>query len=136
MSTFSAGARALLAALVLLQVGCRQEPPASSKPQAPPPAAAPEQRSTPAPAPLTVDAASDRVYTGPLPPLPVASFAPPRPMALVQAVYEFAARRPDVLRYVPCYCGCQRNGHQDNADCFVSSREADGRPRWDLHGMG
>ena len=127
----------MLAALVLLQVGCRQEPPASSKPQAPPPAAAPEQRSTPAPAPpLAVDAANDRVYTGPLPPLPVASFAPPRPMALVQAVYEFAARRPDVLRYVPCYCGCQRNGHQDNADCFVSSREADGRPRWDLHGMG
>jgi hypothetical protein len=53
----------------------------------------------------------------------------------VRAVYEFAARRPDVLRYVPCFCGCERNGHQDNEDCFVASRAADGRPEWDRHGL-
>jgi hypothetical protein len=54
----------------------------------------------------------------------------------VEAVYEFAARHPEVLSYVPCFCGCERSGHGDNADCFVAGRETDGRPRWDLHGMG
>ncbi len=73
-------------------------------------------------------------YRGPLPPVPssVNAGAPPD---VVRAVYEFAARRPDVLRYVPCFCGCERNGHQDNEDCFVASRAADGRPEWDRHGL-
>ncbi len=75
-------------------------------------------------------------YKGPLPALPMPPFALPRPQPVVQAVYEFAARHPEVLRYVPCFCGCERQGHGDNADCFVASREPDGRPRWDLHGMG
>ena len=57
-------------------------------------------------------------------------------MEVVSAVYEFAARRPDVLKYVPCFCGCERNGHQHNADCFVAERDANGKPRWDAHGMG
>ena len=59
-----------------------------------------------------------------------------RPQPVVQAAYEFAARHPEVLRYVPCFCGCERNGHADNEDCFVSGRDADGRPRWETHGMG
>ena len=73
-------------------------------------------------------------YRGPLPSIPssVNAGAPPD---VVRAVYEFAARRPDVLRYVPCFCGCERNGHQDNEDCFVASRAADGRPEWDRHGL-
>jgi hypothetical protein len=75
-------------------------------------------------------------YTGPLPPLPGPQFELPRPDTVVRAVYEFAARRPDVLQYVPCFCGCERSGHQGNDDCFVSGRDADGKPRWDLHGMG
>jgi hypothetical protein len=74
-------------------------------------------------------------YSGPLPPLPVASFAPARPQPIVQAVYEFAARHPEVLRYVPCFCGCERSGHGNNEDCFVAGRDADGRPRWDTHGL-
>ena len=59
----------------------------------------------------------------------------PAPPDVVRAVYEFAARRPDVMRYVPCFCGCERNGHKDNEDCFVSARAADGRPEWDTHGL-
>ena len=75
-------------------------------------------------------------YAGELPPLPVTSFPAARPPDVVNAVYEFAARRPDVLRYVPCFCGCERNGHVHNEHCFVSGREADGKPRWDAHGLG
>ena len=76
-------------------------------------------------------------HAGPLPPLPRVSFEPPRSMAVVQQVYEFAARHPEVLHYVPCYCGCERVGHTANHSCFVKSRAADGRvTEWDVHGIG
>ena len=47
----------------------------------------------------------------------------------------FAARHPEVLHYVPCFCGCQQSGHRNNDDCFIKSRDAKGRPSWDDHGM-
>src|SRR4029453_3138391 len=73
----------------------------------------------------------------PLPPLPFVNYTPARPMPVVQQVYEFAARHPEVLQYVPCYCGCQREGHQGNHDCFIKSRAANGRVlQWDAHGIG
>jgi len=76
-------------------------------------------------------------HTGPLPALPRISFEPPRPMAVVQQVYEFAARHPEVLQHVPCYCGCERIGHNGNHDCFIKSRAANGRvSEWDVHGIG
>ena len=31
-----------------------------------------------------------------------------RPAGVVRTVYEFAARHPEVLHYVPCFCGCER----------------------------
>src|SRR5262245_33280860 len=74
---------------------------------------------------------------GPLPPLPEVTFTPVRPMPVIQQVYEFAARHPEVLQYVPCYCGCERNGHNGNHDCFVKSRATNGRiVEWDAHGLG
>jgi len=117
---------------------CRSDaPPASSTataaeravPQQPariPMSVEPVVRFTPPPA----------AYNGPLPPLPQASYALPRSPEVVQAVYTFAARHPEVLHYVPCFCGCQRSGHKDNDDCFIKSRDAGGRPEWDPHGMG
>ena len=54
--------------------------------------------------------APTKPHTGPLPALPRVSFDPPLPMAEVQQVYEFAARHPEVLQYMPCYCGCERLG--------------------------
>ena len=38
---------------------------------------------------------------GPLPPLPVVQYASARPMPVTRAVYEFAARHPDVLQLHP-----------------------------------
>lgn len=76
-------------------------------------------------------------HTGPLPALPRVSFEPPRPMPVIQQVYEFAARHPEVLQYVPCYCGCERSGHNGNHDCFVKSRSANGQvTQFDAHGIG
>lgn len=73
-------------------------------------------------------------YQGPLPLIPASPYAA-APPDVVRAVYEFAARRPDVLRYVPCFCGCEKDGHQNNEDCFVAGRAPDGRPQWDAHGL-
>jgi hypothetical protein len=75
-------------------------------------------------------------YDGPLPPLPQVSYPLPRSPEVVRAVFTFAARHPEVLHYVPCFCGCQRSGHKDNDDCFIKSRDANGRPEWESHGMG
>ena len=70
------------------------------------------------------------------PPLPFQSFAPPRPPQVVQAAYRFAAEHPEILSYVPCFCGCERAGHQGNEDCFVKARNAKGDvTEWDPHGL-
>ena len=44
----------------------------------------------------------------------------------LRELYEFAARRPDVLHYVPCFCGCWRVGHKSSYDCFIDEVRADG----------
>ncbi len=71
-----------------------------------------------------------------LPPLPNPGFAPARPMETTRMAYEFAARHPEVIKYVPCYCGCERSGHGSNESCFVRSRDARGGVTWDAHGWG
>ena len=43
----------------------------------------------------------------------------------VRELYEFAVRRPDVLHYLPCYCGCGRM-HKSNYDCFIDEVRPDG----------
>lgn len=72
----------------------------------------------------------------PLPPLPYMNQTAGPPDMMRQA-YVFAARNPDVLDYVPCYCGCgQTDGHVGNTDCFVDSRAPNGQVlEWATHGM-
>jgi hypothetical protein len=71
------------------------------------------------------------------PPIPTPGFAAPRPVDQTRAVYEFAAQHPEVLKYVPCYCGCEADGHPHNESCFVKARDARGNvTQWDTHGYG
>jgi hypothetical protein len=57
-------------------------------------------------------------------------------MEVVRAAYKFAAEHPEVLSYVPCYCGCEHSGHRGNEDCFVTARDAKGDvTQWEPHGM-
>jgi hypothetical protein len=71
-----------------------------------------------------------------LPPLPFDPMPPPRPIEVVRAAYKFAAEHPEVLGYVPCYCGCERSGHRGNDDCFVTRRAPNGDVTdWEPHGM-
>jgi len=71
-----------------------------------------------------------------LPPLPFSPAPPARPAEVVREVYKFAAEHPEVLSYVPCYCGCEHMGHRGNEDCFVTERDANGDvTKWEPHGM-
>jgi len=71
-----------------------------------------------------------------LPPLPVQTYAPPRPPDVVRAAYVFAAEHPEILSYVPCFCGCERSGHRGNDDCFVAARDEKGDvTQWEPHGL-
>lgn len=87
-----------------------------------------------APAPKAAATAKPRVS---VPPLPNVGFAPVRPMDIVRATYDFAAQHPEILSFVPCYCGCGAQGHKANESCFVARRDAKGNVlEWDTHGFG
>jgi hypothetical protein len=119
------------------------QPPAATPTQSQPPAQAATQApvQTAAPAPSSPAA---KVWLQPpditdadIPPLPAVPFAYARPVEIVRAVYVFAAKHPEVLSHVPCFCGCESRGHRHNDDCFVTARDARGRPTvWEPHGVG
>jgi uncharacterized protein with PCYCGC motif len=110
------------------------------KPAQPDPKAASSIDATPAAA-QTPPAEPAFAHLGPhkqerLPPLPFDPTPPARPADVVRAAYVFAAEHPEVLSYVPCYCGCERSGHRDNEDCFVTARDTSGDvTQWEPHGM-
>ena len=105
----------------------RPEPTAASEP----PAAAAE------PQPVSTAPVRKPDPDAPMPPLPVIPNMVPRPPQVIAEAYEFAGRNPDVLEFVPCFCGCETAGHRANAHCFVQSRNEDGSvAAWEPHGMG
>lgn len=71
-----------------------------------------------------------------LPPLQFPAYPMARSPEAVRAAYKFAAEHPEVLSYVPCFCGCERAGHRGNEDCFVKARDVNGDVvQWEDHGM-
>lgn len=45
----------------------------------------------------------------------------------VQSLYEFQITHGELMRYMPCFCGCgQSAGHRSNRDCYVQRVNADG----------
>ncbi|NJD26764.1 MAG: hypothetical protein FIA92_00515 [Chloroflexi bacterium] len=36
----------------------------------------------------------------------------------IEAAYAYALARPDVITWLPCYCGCVAMDHRSNLDCF------------------
>ncbi len=53
----------------------------------------------------------------------------------VQEAYRFALANPQVLEYVPCFCGCGRSGHLSLKDCYVRGFRADGSVQLDAMGF-
>jgi hypothetical protein len=58
--------------------------------------------------------------------------APP----VVQQAYQYAAANPDMMKQIPCYCGCGDIGHTSNYSCYVSGADANGRIAYDSHALG
>jgi hypothetical protein len=50
-----------------------------------------------------------------------------------QTAYAFALARPDVLQWMPCYCGCAGIPHRSNLDCFFQRREVKGTYSYEEH---
>jgi Protein of unknown function with PCYCGC motif len=117
-----------MATLTLASCAQNAEPPgtthAAAATPAPPPAAAQSFRPNP------------RFLAADLPLLPEGVERGVRPVTVVQAGYQFAAQHPEVLNYIPCFCGCERGGHKGNHDCFVSGRDAAGKvTSWEPHAI-
>ena len=133
---------AALLALSLASFACGGETPQAGNTSSGEPAAqnaAPDLKPQPTP---EIEAATKAIAAlGPhqqasLPPVPFRGYAPPRPPEVVTAAYQFAAEHPEVLSYIPCFCGCQQAGHRGNHECFVRSRAVNGDViEWDEHGV-
>ena len=54
----------------------------------------------------------------------------------VQQAYQFAVANPEILKEIPCYCGCGAAGHTSNYACYVADQNADGSLAFDNHALG
>jgi uncharacterized protein with PCYCGC motif len=56
--------------------------------------------------------------------------------AVVQQAYQFAAANPDLMKQIPCYCGCGNIGHTSNFSCYVSDVDGQGEIAFESHALG
>ena len=123
------GIAGLTLATTVVVIGQQTQPASAVKPAVKAPSSATQAPGTGAGGPVRVRKTA--------PPLPNVGFAPVRPMDVVRATYDFAAQHPEILNYVPCYCGCGSQGHKANESCFVARRDPKGNVlEWDTHGFG
>jgi len=54
----------------------------------------------------------------------------------VQQAYQFAYVNPDIMKQIPCYCGCGAMGHTSNYSCYVDGVDANGKITFDSHALG
>ena len=47
--------------------------------------------------------------------------------------YEFALYHPDVLRWMPCYCGCEAMKHRSNLDCYLRPKVGGAATTFEQH---
>jgi hypothetical protein len=50
----------------------------------------------------------------------------------VQEAYRFAIANRETLRWIPCFCGCGKEGHTSNADCYIKDVKPDGSVVFDF----
>ncbi len=56
--------------------------------------------------------------------------------SVVQQAYQFAAANPEVMKAIPCYCGCGSIGHTSNYSCYVQGSDGQGNLTFDDHALG
>jgi len=77
--------------------------------------------------PVTTDAIGDQVQTRGGGALPVFASG-----ADTAELYGFARDRGDVLKWMPCTCGCAQLGHDSNRACYIKSSSPE-RTTWTSH---
>lgn len=53
--------------------------------------------------------------------------------ARTQEAYAYAIARPDVIDWMPCYCGCVAMDHRNNTDCYLKPRDEGAPMTFDEH---
>jgi hypothetical protein len=53
----------------------------------------------------------------------------------VQEAYQFAAANPDIMKNIPCYCGCDGSGHESNYECYVAEVGTYGTITFEQHAI-
>ena len=53
----------------------------------------------------------------------------------VQEAYQFAAANPEIMKVIPCYCGCDASGHESNYECYVAEVGEYGTVTFDQHAI-
>lgn len=53
----------------------------------------------------------------------------------VQEAYRFNIANPELMKQIPCYCGCGDMGHASNYACYVQDN-TDGKITFDGHALG
>jgi hypothetical protein len=53
--------------------------------------------------------------------------------ARTQEAYAYAIARPDVVDWMPCYCGCVAMDHRNNTDCYIKPRTEGAQVVFDEH---
>lgn len=55
---------------------------------------------------------------------------------VVREAYQFAVANPDVLKQIPCYCGCGSLGHTSNFACYINEGSLEKEIVFDSHALG
>lgn len=55
---------------------------------------------------------------------------------LLRGLYRFVGSHLDLMRQLPCFCGCDELGHGSAADCFVERSNDPSRAAWNVHAAG
>jgi len=53
----------------------------------------------------------------------------------VRDAYRYAVAHPEILKAIPCYCGCEVVRHRSNYDCYVAEVRPDGSVVFSDHGL-
>ena len=55
----------------------------------------------------------------------------------VRMAYQYAMDRPDMMMWMPCYCGCgEHSGHKSAKNCFIKEGSTATNVQFDEHGAG
>jgi hypothetical protein len=56
-----------------------------------------------------------------------------RTNAATEEAYHFALQHPEIVQWMPCYCGCAAMGHGSNLDCYYKHGQPGDRAVFEEH---